>query len=72
MEALLDDPKDYYGSYYGTRDFGVEKIDINGSSIKFRFEQVLSEAVEDTYQYCYVPAAFAKLYLDQECDALLV
>ena len=72
MPALLGDPADYLGTYYGTRDLGVESFAIGEDKVTVRFERIGQTAAEQVHSYCYVPAKFAKKYLDRENDAILL
>jgi len=68
----LEDPKNYYGNYYGTRDLGVESFAIDQDQVAVRFERTGQIADEKVFSYRYVSAGFAKKYLERENAAILL
>ena len=65
-----EDPKDYYGSYYGVKDYVIYRVDITDDEATFVTSDAFGENVE-TYAYQYVDAEYAKEKLNKACPAII-
>ena len=72
VEELLNDPKDYYGTYYGTIDYTVLALTITTENISVTSKEPLANETTDTYQYAYIPAEYANLRYQKQQAAILV
>ena len=65
-----EDPKDYYGSYYGVKDYAVYQVDITDEKATFVTSDAYDKQTE-VFLYKYSSPEYSKGLLGKECAALL-
>ena len=69
-EGLINDPKDYYGTYYGESDFVIQKLAIDENTVTITEIDPMKNDVTTNYKYFYAPAEYTEILHGVKKDAL--
>ena len=65
------DPQNYYGTYYATKDYLINKFEITSAGIKVTLSDLYEEQSK-TYSYRYASAEYAKKTFNTECPVIIM
>lgn len=71
FDQLMNDPKDYYGVYYTSKDYVVSKVDISATKITITTGSVMVDDKVEEYQYKYYCAEYALIKYQKACDVIV-
>ena len=71
LDSLMNEPKNYYGTYYASKDYVVDKVEISASKIVVTTSTAMADAIKAEFNYVYYPAKYASMKYQKECDVLV-
>lgn len=71
FENLMNDPKNYYGTYYAAKDYVVDKVEISDSKIVITTSTAMAEERIEEFQYVYYCAEYSLINYQKECGILV-
>ena len=72
VEGLLNDPKDYKGTYYATENYLIETIEIGEDGLVHSAGNPMTDSESATYKYKFINAEYSMILYNKACDALLL
>ena len=72
FEELMNSPDDYFGTYYGSKNYAIEKIEIGKSDITFTTSSVIVKEKQVKYKYMFLCADYAEQKYQKKNDLIVV